>query len=239
MSEQLDENLQAFLEIRQPGDRLRGAHPRRLRAPDRRRPHQLQEVPARRRQRDLQEGRPRRPRRDRATPSVELPDYSGPFRADLRFSDFSKDALVRMIGMSYAYYIAARRGVGRGARSAARAKTRCRSSQTSAWTNGILPHVDRIKEEWSAFDGVDEMPGARHRRRRSSARSSPIRATRSATRSGSSTCSSAATSSCCSSSRRGPPRSWCGTRSTRCSTSSGRSGATRCCPRCATSRAGG
>ncbi len=27
-------------------------------------------------------------------PSVDLPDYSGPFRADLRFSDFSKEQLV-------------------------------------------------------------------------------------------------------------------------------------------------
>ena len=30
--------------------------------------------------------------------------------------------------------------------------------QTSAWTNGVLPHVPRITEEWTAFDGVDEMP---------------------------------------------------------------------------------
>ena len=30
--------------------------------------------------------------------------------------------------------------------------------QTSAWTNGILPHVARITEEWTAFDDVDEMP---------------------------------------------------------------------------------
>ncbi len=30
--------------------------------------------------------------------------------------------------------------------------------QTSAWTNGILPHVARIEQEWGAFEDVDEMP---------------------------------------------------------------------------------
>ena len=53
---------------------------------------------------------------------------------------------------------AARRGVGRRGAAPARATTRCKSCRPSAWTNGILPHVSRIKEEWSAFDGVDEMP---------------------------------------------------------------------------------
>ena len=30
--------------------------------------------------------------------------------------------------------------------------------QSSAWTNGILPHIERISEEWTAFEGVDEVP---------------------------------------------------------------------------------
>ena len=36
--------------------------------------------------------------------SAELPDYSGPFKSDLRFSDFSNPALVNMIAMSDEYY---------------------------------------------------------------------------------------------------------------------------------------
>ncbi|HEV2310683.1 MAG TPA: hypothetical protein VGU73_09175, partial [Acidimicrobiia bacterium] len=36
--------------------------------------------------------------------SAELPDYSGPFRANLRFSDFSNQALVDMIAMSDEYF---------------------------------------------------------------------------------------------------------------------------------------
>ena len=36
--------------------------------------------------------------------SLELPDYSGPFNQNLRFSDFSNDALIKMLGMSDEYY---------------------------------------------------------------------------------------------------------------------------------------
>jgi hypothetical protein len=32
-------------------------------------------------------------------PEVDLPDYSGPFKADLRFTDFSREQLVRMLAM--------------------------------------------------------------------------------------------------------------------------------------------
>src|SRR5436309_16111917 len=37
-------------------------------------------------------------------PNVDLPDYSGSFKADLRFSDFSREQLVRMLSMSHEYY---------------------------------------------------------------------------------------------------------------------------------------
>ena len=40
----------------------------------------------------------------RVDPHNDLPDYSGPFRQDLRFSDFSKEALVNMLGMANQYY---------------------------------------------------------------------------------------------------------------------------------------
>ncbi len=88
---------------------------------------------------------------------VDMPDYSGPFKADLRFSDFSQEQLVRMLSMSHEYYVLLVEAW------AAELRTRkgddaMQELQTSAWTNGILPHVDRIKEEWSAFEGVDELP---------------------------------------------------------------------------------
>jgi hypothetical protein len=35
----------------------------------------------------------------RIDPEVELPDYSGPFKSDLRFTDFSREQLVRMLTM--------------------------------------------------------------------------------------------------------------------------------------------
>lgn len=36
-------------------------------------------------------------------PNVDLPDYSGPFRPDLRFTDFSREQLVRMLEMNDEY----------------------------------------------------------------------------------------------------------------------------------------
>ena len=41
----------------------------------------------------------------RDDPDVDLPDYSGPFKADLRFSDFAIEQLERMVSMSYEYYV--------------------------------------------------------------------------------------------------------------------------------------
>jgi hypothetical protein len=38
-------------------------------------------------------------------PKVNLPDYSGPFKADLRLSDFSKEALVKMQLMAHEYFM--------------------------------------------------------------------------------------------------------------------------------------
>ena len=34
---------------------------------------------------------------------IDLPDYSGPFKPDLRFTDFSRDQLVRMLDMCDEY----------------------------------------------------------------------------------------------------------------------------------------
>ena len=90
-------------------------------------------------------------------PDVNLPDYSGPFKADLKFSDFSQEMLVRMMSMSYEYYALLVRSwaseVGKRVGEDA-----MQDLQSAAWNDGVLPHVARIAEEWKAFEGVDEMP---------------------------------------------------------------------------------
>lgn len=89
--------------------------------------------------------------------SLDLPDYSGPFRADLRFSDFSEQALVNMYSMSYEYYVLL---IEAWAAEVAKrfGEEAMQGLQTSAWTNGINPHVERITEEFGTLDGVDAMP---------------------------------------------------------------------------------
>lgn len=42
-------------------------------------------------------------RHETGEPGVDLPDYSGPFRPDLRFTDFSREQLVRMLQMNDEY----------------------------------------------------------------------------------------------------------------------------------------
>jgi hypothetical protein len=98
-------------------------------------------------------------RADLVERGLDLPDYSGPFRADLSFMDFSVDALVRMLSMSHDYYalliaawydeIAARQGV-----------SVVDEIQASVWTNGVLPQVPRIAAEFGALDDVDTFPSS-------------------------------------------------------------------------------
>lgn len=83
----------------------------------------------------------------RADSSDELPDYSGPFRADLRFSDFSNQALVNMITMSDEYYrvcieawadeIGKRFG-----------PDLMREIQAEAWRTIVVPQLPQMLEEW-------------------------------------------------------------------------------------------
>ena len=83
----------------------------------------------------------------RVDSSAELPDYSGPFKADLRFSDFSNQALVNMIAMSDEYYrvcvkawadeVAGRYGHDLMA-----------EVQAEAWQTIVLPQLHQMLEEW-------------------------------------------------------------------------------------------
>lgn len=85
----------------------------------------------------------------RVDSSAELPDYSGPFRPDLRFSDFSNQALVNMIEMSDEYY---RVCVEAWAEEVANryGNDLMREIQTEAWQTIVLPQLGSMLEEWMA-----------------------------------------------------------------------------------------
>jgi len=84
--------------------------------------------------------------------SAELPDYSGPFKSDLRFSDFSNPALVNMIAMSDEYY---RVCVSAWADEVAKGygPEMMREIQTEAWETIVLPQLPAMLEEWMEIPG--------------------------------------------------------------------------------------
>ena len=84
----------------------------------------------------------------RVDDSKELPDYSGPFRADLRFSDFSNEALVNMLAMSDEYY---RVCVQAWAEEVAKryGHDRMVEIQSEAWQNIVLPQLRGMLDEWA------------------------------------------------------------------------------------------
>ncbi len=79
--------------------------------------------------------------------SLELPDYSGPFKADLRFSDFSNPALLNMIAMSEEYY---RVCVEAWAEEVAKryGQDVMGEIQAEAWRTVLLPQLGHMLEEW-------------------------------------------------------------------------------------------
>jgi hypothetical protein len=78
---------------------------------------------------------------------AELPDYSGPFKSDLRFTDFSNQALVNMIAMSDEYYRVCIEG---WAAEVARryGDDVMREIQAEAWQTIVLPQLGQMFEEW-------------------------------------------------------------------------------------------
>jgi hypothetical protein len=84
-----------------------------------------------------------------ADSSAELPDYSGPFRADLRFSDFSNQALLNMIAMSDEYY---RVCVEAWAEEVGKryGPELMKEIQTEAWQIIVVPQLPQMFEEWMA-----------------------------------------------------------------------------------------
>ncbi len=79
--------------------------------------------------------------------SLELPDYSGSFKADLRFSDFSNEALVNMIVMSDEYY---RVCVEAWAAEVAKrfGPDLMAEIQAEAWRTIMVPQLAHMLEEW-------------------------------------------------------------------------------------------
>ena len=79
--------------------------------------------------------------------SKEFPDYGGPFKADLRFSDFSNKALVNMLAMSAEYFSLCIRGWAEEV--AQRYGQDVMSEiQSEAWQNTVLPQLRRMIDEW-------------------------------------------------------------------------------------------
>jgi hypothetical protein len=79
--------------------------------------------------------------------SLELPDYSGPFNQNLRFSDFSNEALINMLGMSDEYYRVCIEGwaTSVGERYGL---DDMRRIQAEAWEGHILPQLRGMIDEW-------------------------------------------------------------------------------------------
>ena len=89
---------------------------------------------------------------------AELPDYSGPYKADLRFTDFSKDALankflpwseayLQLVVDGWAHEVAKRYGADTMA-----------EIEWSAWNGLVVPEIERMKGEFLPAGTVYEDP---------------------------------------------------------------------------------
>ena len=105
---------------------------------------------------------------------AELPDYSGPYRADLRFTDFSKEALAtKFLPWSERVPAALRRRLGRPRWPSGTAPKRWPRSSGPRGTTRSSPELERMKNEFlpagTMYDDpnqrVREADRARHARR--------------------------------------------------------------------------
>jgi hypothetical protein len=163
MSDQeLDQNLQGFLEIRKPGAHLEAGvvaddfvlmlgvdltnYPKFSRVDDGvTYPKAALDV---RQQLDADSG-------------AELPDYSGPYRADLRFTDFSKEALAtRFLPWSELYMQLVVDGWAGEVAKRYGAETMA-EIEWAAWNDQVLPELERMKHEFLPPDAVYDDPNQR------------------------------------------------------------------------------
>jgi hypothetical protein len=80
-------------------------------------------------------------------PEVDLDDYSGPWKEDLRFTDFSKEALIAFLAMDLEYTVLCLEYWAR------EVEQRFGSEQMleverDAWNDGIMPHLAVLKAEY-------------------------------------------------------------------------------------------
>src|SRR5262249_11430863 len=89
---------------------------------------------------------------------AELPDYSGPYKADLRFTDFSKDALAnKFLPWSEAYLQLC--GDGWAAEGAKRYGAETMAEiEWGAWNALVTPEIERMKNEFLPAGTVYEDP---------------------------------------------------------------------------------
>ncbi len=79
---------------------------------------------------------------------AELPDYSGPWRADLRFTDFSRDALAtRFLPWSERYLQLCVDGWSREVAGGTAPDTMA-EIEWAAWNDQVVPELDRMRGEF-------------------------------------------------------------------------------------------
>jgi hypothetical protein len=82
---------------------------------------------------------------------LDLPDYSGPWRKDLRFTDFSREALVKLLAMNQEYTVLCLE------HWAADVEKRFGHEvmlevERDAWNDGIAPHLEVLRDEYLPTD---------------------------------------------------------------------------------------
>jgi hypothetical protein len=89
---------------------------------------------------------------------AELPDYSGPYKADLRFTDFSKDALAnKFLPWSEAYLQLCVDGWAREVARRYGAETMA-EIEWAAWNGQVVPEIERMKGEFLPAGTVYDDP---------------------------------------------------------------------------------
>jgi hypothetical protein len=89
---------------------------------------------------------------------AELADYSGPYRPDLRFTDFSKEALAeKIIPWSEAYLLVCIEGWTNEVATRFGEAT-MREIQWAAWTDQIAPELGRMRDEFLPVGTTYEDP---------------------------------------------------------------------------------
>jgi len=89
---------------------------------------------------------------------AELPDYSGAYKADLRFTDFSKDALAsKFLPWSEAYMQLCVDGWAREVAKRYGAETMA-EIEWAAWNGLVVPEIERMKQEFLPAGTVYEDP---------------------------------------------------------------------------------